>query len=271
MTDVEARIKRLEAFRNNLIEWNNSEDNKTLLEWLKQNKNSVEREVMDAGCWKTHTYSGLNPKALWKRGPFALKGSKESKESEASTEPLFETYSIDPFTFLLSSFSSDEMVEHVAKMLDETIAVLNQPKRDSSANVKIATRKGYAFVAMPMDESNHALVDVLEAIKAGAKECGITAQRIDDDESSERITDRMLDSIHAAEFVIVDLTEGRPNVFYEAGYAQGIGKIPIYVARQGTDIHFDLKDYPVIFFRNNKELREKLARRLKSIAKERSA
>jgi len=53
-----------------------------------------------------------------------------------------------------------------------------------------------------MDRDNHALVDVLEAIKAGAKECGITAERIDDDERSERITDRMLESIRKAEFVM---------------------------------------------------------------------
>ena len=86
---------------------------------------------------------------------------------------------------------------------------------------------------MPMDKENHQLVDVLEAIKAGAKECGVTAERIDEDERNERITDRMLNAINKAEFVIVDLTNERPNVFFEAGYAHGLGKIPIYVARDG--------------------------------------
>lgn len=57
-----------------------------------------------------------------------------------------------------------------------------------------------------------------------------------------------MESIQKAEYVIVDLTESRPNVFYEAGYAQGIGKIPIYIAKKGTELEFDLKDYPVIFF-----------------------
>ena len=123
---------------------------------------------------------------------------------------------------------------------------------------------------MPMDKNNHALVDVLEAIKAGASECGIIAERIDDDERSERITDRVLESIRKAEFVIVDLTLERPNVFWEAGYAHGIGKIPIYIARDGTDIHFDVHDYPVIKFRNMKELREGLVRRLQSIAETRT-
>ena len=62
-----------------------------------------------------------------------------------------------------------------------------------------------------------------------------------------------MESIRRAEYFIVDLTHSRANVYYEAGYAQGLGKTPIYVARQGTPLEFDLKDYPVIFFKNMKE------------------
>jgi len=77
---------------------------------------------------------------------------------------------------------------------------------------------------------------------------------VDELQSNERITDRILESIRKAEFVIVDLTYSRPNVFYEAGYAQGIGKTPVYIAKEGTQLEFDLKDYPVIFFKNMKQL-----------------
>ena len=90
-------------------------------------------------------------------------------------------------------------------------------------------------------------------------------ERIDDDERNERVTDRILEAIRKAEFVIVDLTNERPNVFFEAGYAHGLGKIPIYVAREGTHLHFDIQDYPVIIFRNMKELREGIAKRLMAL------
>ena len=75
----------------------------------------------------------------------------------------------------------------------------------------------------------------------------------------------MLESIRKAEFVIVDLTNERPNVFFEAGYAHGLDKIPIYIARAGTHLHFDIKDYPVITFRNMKELRERIVKRLQAL------
>ncbi|HIP19479.1 MAG TPA: hypothetical protein EYG78_09125, partial [Sulfurovum sp.] len=91
-----------------------------------------------------------------------------------------------------------------------------------------------------------------------ASRCGIEAERVDEVHSNERITDRMLESIRKAEFVIVDLTHSRPNVFYEAGYVHGIGKIPIYLAKEGTKLEFDLKDYPVIFFKNMKQLKDNL-------------
>ncbi len=103
--------------------------------------------------------------------------------------------------------------------------------------------------------------------KGAADRCGIQAERIDEPESNERITDRILESTQKAGYVIVDLTNSRPKVFYEAGFAHGIGKIPIYIAKQGTKLEFDLKDYPVIFFKNMKQLKDALEKRLRGLAK----
>lgn len=131
-------------------------------------------------------------------------------------------------------------------------------------------QQGYAFVAMPIDKDDHQLVDVLDAIKEAATKCSVTAERVDEVETNERITDRILDSITKAEFVIVDLTKERPNVFFEAGYAHGLGKVPIYIARRGTQIHFDIKDYPIIMFHNMKELKEGISKRLTALTSRRS-
>lgn len=130
------------------------------------------------------------------------------------------------------------------------------------------TTKGYGFIAMPMDADDHALVDVLDAIKTAARACGVEAERVDEPQSNERISDRILESIRRAEFVFVDLTGSRANVFFEAGYAHGLGKLPIYLARQGTRLEFDLKDYPVLFFRNLAELKTLLTKRIQGLQSE---
>jgi hypothetical protein len=126
--------------------------------------------------------------------------------------------------------------------------------------------KGKAFVAMAIDATNPSLEDVLDTIRAACEECGIRAKRIDEDQSNDRITDRIVENVRTAEFVIVDLTLARPNVFFEAGFAHGLGKTPIYIARHDTKPEFDIKDYPIIFFRNMRELRTGLVARLKALS-----
>ena len=101
--------------------------------------------------------------------------------------------------------------------------------------------------------------------KMGASKVGIRAERVDDTLTNEPITDHLLKSIHKSEFVVVDLTYSRPNVYYEAGYAQGIGKTPVYVAKDETNVQFDLAGYPVIYYPNMRGLKEGLAKRLNRI------
>jgi hypothetical protein len=240
--EIDERIAHVEEFKRKLIEWEKDHDEKKR-EWLNQNMHAIRRETIEAD---THIILTISP-------PPAVGGL---------------VMRIDPFDHMFDRPYLMRMVPHITDMLDKTIGVLRNPPPQQKELPRIQTevQHGYAFVAMPMDKNDHRLVDVLEAIKAGAKECGITAERIDDDERNERITDRMLESIRKAEFVIVDLTNERPNVFFEAGYAHGSGKIPIYVARDGTELQFDVEDYPVIVFRNMKELREGIAKRLQAVA-----
>ena len=45
-----------------------------------------------------------------------------------------------------------------------------------------------------------------------------------------------------------------PNVFYEVGFAEGLGRPIIATARAGTKLPFDVADTPVIFWESPKEL-----------------
>ncbi|MDI9585491.1 MAG: hypothetical protein QM473_14805, partial [Acidobacteriota bacterium] len=49
-----------------------------------------------------------------------------------------------------------------------------------------------------------------------------------------------------ADLVIADISEDRPNVFYEIGYAVGRGKPPLLVCRRGRDVPTDLRGLEVI-------------------------
>ena len=250
---IEERIKRLQTYRRAVVDWDESTDprkRREIRSLLNQSKHAVQRDVLEAGCLKTLTITP--PPAV---GGLIMRN-------------------VDPFDAMFEPPYLMNLVPPVLDMIDEAIGVISSPEfaaRDiSQAKAAVAVqddfREGYVFIAMPMTPESPELEDVLDAIKEACTRCGLHAERVDEPQSNERITDRILESIRSAQYVVVDLTGARPNVFYEAGYAQGRGKTPIYIARSGTQVEFDLKDYPVIFFRSMKELKDSLERRLRGLA-----
>lgn len=244
------KIDLLEEFKLKLLEWEKNHDPE-VRSFINQNSVSVRREVLEAGCLQTLTIAP--PPAI---GGLVMRD-------------------VDAFTMVFDAPYRLNLIRVVVDMIDRTLGVLRlDSDKSSSAGIEFRVdydfQKGYAFIAMSMDSDDPSLIDVLESIKEAATRCGIHAERVDEPPSNERITDRILESIRRAEYVIVDLSDSRPNVFYEAGYAQALGKTPIYVARGATRLEFDLKDYPVIFFNNMKELKDGLERRLRGLAETRS-
>lgn len=67
--------------------------------------------------------------------------------------------------------------------------------------------KPFAFVLMPFEDS---FADIYKlGIQAAATECGVVAERVDEQTFSETILERIYRQIDTADFVIADMT-GRP-------------------------------------------------------------
>lgn len=120
-----------------------------------------------------------------------------------------------------------------------------------------------AFIIMPMDEDDSHLAEVHGVIRSLWKEKGIAANRSDDVHTTEkRITEVMMNSLTTADYAVCDLSLDRPNVYYEAGFAQALGKPVIFIAQEGTNVHFDLRDYPITYFKDLVDLETKLRKRI---------
>ena len=91
-------------------------------------------------------------------------------------------------------------------------------------------------------------------------------QRTDESVSLERIVPRIEAGIRKSAFLIADVSELNPNVFYEIGYAKGLGKDVIVTARKGTQLPFDVGDVPVIFWEIQEDLKDGLRKCLSGLA-----
>jgi len=123
----------------------------------------------------------------------------------------------------------------------------------------------FVFVAMAFDISSE-LSDVYQAICRACATEGLKAYRVDDAQDAGPIPIKILRGIEEAEFLVIDLTVERPNVYYELGYAHGVGNRSVeiaLIAKTGTKIHFDIAQLGILHYESAIDLERKLIPRLK--------
>ena len=119
-----------------------------------------------------------------------------------------------------------------------------------------------AFVAMWFDDSLNSAYS--EGIAKLEEDTGFTMFRIDMKQFNEKICDRILAEIRRSRFLIADVTGQRQGVYFEAGFAMGMGLPVIWTCREDQikECHFDTRQYNHITWNNEKELRQKLRDRI---------
>ncbi|MBR6436905.1 MAG: hypothetical protein IKS45_10385, partial [Thermoguttaceae bacterium] len=129
---------------------------------------------------------------------------------------------------------------------------------------RLPGEKPQIFVAMwfspEVDETFAAIRDTIEME-------GLKAYRIDKHEYNNNICDEMFAEIQRSSALIADYTGNRPNVYYEAGYAKGLG-IPVIMLIPKSDLdnndkkpHFDIAQYNFIAYDGLDDLKQRLRQR----------
>jgi len=122
-----------------------------------------------------------------------------------------------------------------------------------------------AFVAMWFDPSQAETFD--QGIKPAIEADGaFSALRIDRKDHNNRIDDEMIAEIRRSRFLVADLSGQRHNVYYEAGFAQGLNIPVIYLAHESEtkEVKFDIRQYSHIVYTTSEDLREKLKQRIRA-------
>lgn len=172
---------------------------------------------------------------------------EERKEYENSGD---NNISLDDFEDLAETTVSDDEL---------ALSVINLAERINVSND--------AFVIMSFTD-DPALTDAYQSFKDVCSQFDppYDCKRMDEITDNKRITPAMFSSIKNSAFVIVELSMERPNVYYEMGYADALDKPIVATAKEGTIIHFDAKDVPIIFWNSQTQLKKDLQQRIQQIA-----
>ncbi len=120
-----------------------------------------------------------------------------------------------------------------------------------------------AFVAMSFDTD---MKTVRDTIIASVRESGYSPMLIDTKEHNNQIVPEIFFEIKRSLFVVADLTKHRNGVYYEAGYAEALGKEVILCCEKSDfdNKHFDVAQKNTIVWEDENDLLKRLKDRIKA-------
>jgi len=121
-----------------------------------------------------------------------------------------------------------------------------------------------AFVAMWFDKSMDGYYK--NGIKQAIEDAGYVPVRIDIQEFNEKICDEIIAEIRRSKFLVAEFSGLRSGVFFEAGFAKGLGREVIFTVREDDveqlKLHFDTRQYNHIVHDSPEDLYKKLYNRI---------
>lgn len=111
--------------------------------------------------------------------------------------------------------------------------------------------------------------EISDAFQQAIRECGYVARRIDEKEHNNQIVPEIFFEIRRSKFVVVDVTCPNYGAYYEAGFAEALGKQVIVCCRAdvfGSDKrpHFDIAQKSTVVWSDSNDLIERLKRRIEA-------
>lgn len=174
--------------------------------------------------------------------------------------------------------NKDELKEVLEFLIDsERIRVISEPNGkykiipkgwehlEKVKQINLDSQQG--FVAMWFDnEMKKVYYDVIAPAILAA---GYKPHRVDQREHNGQVDDEIVAQIRRSRFVLADFTGHRGGVYYEAGFAKGLGLEVFWTCRDDhkNDLHFDIRQYNCILWEEDKteEFKKKITYRIESV------
>lgn len=126
-----------------------------------------------------------------------------------------------------------------------------------------------AFIAMQFSEETQY---IREAFREAIRASGYSERIIDEKEHNNQIVPEIFYEIQRSKFMVVDITYPNHGAYYEAGYAQALGKEVIICCQENAfhskekrdRPHFDIAQKSMIVWTDVEDLKQRLKRRIEA-------
>jgi hypothetical protein len=158
------------------------------------------------------------------------------------------------FHFVVSSLIEEGLVlsQRDTAKRPVTLSFKGWERYDRIKKGALDSRK--AFMAMPFGND---LIDKVysDYFKRAVEQTGFNLFRIDEKPKAGSIDDRLRVEIRTSRFIIAELTEGNHGAYWEAGFAEGLGKPVIYSCEKSyfekKGSHFDTNHLHTVLWESN--------------------
>lgn len=131
---------------------------------------------------------------------------------------------------------------------------------------KEINRSIQAFVAMSFDEAHDYIWR--EGLEPGITGSGYKAFKVNEIDDLGKIDDAIIAGIRESKFLVADFTGQKLGVYYEAGFAQGLGIPVIWTCKrkeiEANRLHFDIRQYSFIDWKDTQDLSDRLQKRIRA-------
>jgi hypothetical protein len=109
------------------------------------------------------------------------------------------------------------------------------------------------FVIMPFaPEFDDVYATIKSTVESVAPVEGGRCFRLDDSRPAGRITDRLLAELRSATMCVADITNQKPNVMWEIGFAMALSKPTLIITQDLGHLPFDIKDMQSLQYDRNR-------------------
>ena len=224
-----------------------------------------------------------DPLAPYVRAERLLRYLMSKQESVGRWIETLPTYA-DPLAFAWSESTEPEDITYFLnyltrmKWLDrfkesDGLYKVSVPGYEHIAEQARQTDSSQCFVAMWFNPETDAAYK--DGIKKAVDACGYKPLPINKKPDVIKIDDEIIAEIRRSRFVVADFTHdpktgARGGVYFEAGFAHGLGRPVIYSCKKGLEekLHFDTRQYYHILWQTPADLCTELQKRILAIVGE---